>query len=141
MPMRTKRDTEIRGAPNSVVAAGWSALRELAGTMLREKSFLATARAIFKQNKPGGFACVSCAWTKPAKPKPLELCESGGKATAWELTGKKVSLDFFARHSLRELEAWPDHDLEALGRLTHPLKWDAATDRYRPVSWADAFAE
>ena len=26
------------------------------------------------------------------------------------------------------------------GRLTHPMSYDAATDRYLPISWADAFA-
>jgi anaerobic selenocysteine-containing dehydrogenase len=109
--------------------------------MLRERSFFRSLRAFFRQNKPGGFACVSCAWSKPSKPHLVEICESGGKATAWELTGKKIPLEFFERHSLRELETWSDHDLESLGRLTEPLKWDAASDRYRPVPWEEAFAE
>ncbi|MFL5046175.1 MAG: FdhF/YdeP family oxidoreductase [Xanthobacteraceae bacterium] len=139
-PMAVGRD-RTKGQPDSKVAAGWSALRELAGTMIRERSFFRSGWAFLKQNKPGGFACVSCAWTKPAKPLPMEICESGGKATAWELTRKKVPLHFFDQHSLRELETWKDHDLENLGRLTHPLKWDAAGDRYRSVSWAEAFAE
>ena len=29
-------------------------------------------------------------------------------------------------------------ELEEQGRLTHPLRWDAASDRYVPVEWADA---
>lgn len=120
---------------------GWTALRELAGTLIRERSFFRGARAFLKQNKPGGYACVSCAWTKPSKPKVFEICESGAKATAWELTRRTASPQFFERHSLHELEGWPDHDLEKLGRLIHPLKWDAASDRYLPVAWADAFAE
>jgi molybdopterin-dependent oxidoreductase alpha subunit len=40
-----------------------------------------------------------------------------------------------------ELLSWPDYDLEQAGRLTHPLRYDAATDKYWPVAWADAFAE
>ena len=31
--------------------------------------------------------------------------------------------------------------MEEEGRLTHPLRWDAATDKYVPVEWADAFRE
>ena len=103
--------------------------------------FSAGATPFCGRTSPGGFACVACAWTKPRKAKLIEICESGGKATAWELTGKTVPLEFFERYSLRELEAWHDHDLEKLGRRTHPLKWDAASDRYRPVAWGEAFAE
>src|SRR4051812_2608628 len=92
-----------KGQPNTQAAAGWAALRELAGTLVRERSFFRGSYAFFKQNKPGGFACVSCAWAKPAKPLPIEICESGGKATAWELTRKTVPLEFFQQHSLTEL--------------------------------------
>ena len=28
---------------------------------------------LLHQNKPDGFACVSCAWAKPARPHPFEL--------------------------------------------------------------------
>jgi anaerobic selenocysteine-containing dehydrogenase len=31
--------------------------------------------------------------------------------------------------------------LEGEGRLTEPLKWDAATDKYVRIDWADAFKE
>jgi molybdopterin-dependent oxidoreductase alpha subunit len=131
----------VKGKPGSRVAGGWAALRELVLLMLRERSFFRSAYAFFRQNKPSGFACVSCAWTKPRQPQMVEICESGGKATAWELTRKTLSPQFLARYSLSELEQWRDHDLEKLGRLTHPLKWDSAADQYRPTSWDQAFAE
>ncbi|MBB3917306.1 molybdopterin-dependent oxidoreductase alpha subunit [Rhizobium fabae] len=85
--------------------------------------------------------CVSCAWAKPAKPHPLEFCENGAKATAWEVTSRRADRAFFDKHPLHELETWEDHDLEEQGRLTHPMRWDPATDRYVPVAWADAFEE
>jgi molybdopterin-dependent oxidoreductase alpha subunit len=85
--------------------------------------------------------CVSCAWAKPAKTHPLEFCENGAKATAWEITSKRADEAFFAAHTLTELESWLDHDLEEQGRLTHPLKWDPAMDKYVPVKWEDAFRE
>jgi molybdopterin-dependent oxidoreductase alpha subunit len=85
-------------------------------------------------------ACVSCSYAKPEHPRPFEFCENGAKATAWEITDRRCEPDFFARHTIRELEDWSDYDLEEAGRLTHPLRWDAVTDKYVPTSWADAFA-
>ena len=85
--------------------------------------------------------CVSCAWAKPAKAHPLEFCENGAKATAWEITDRRADKSFFAEHTLHELEQWRDHDLEEQGRLMHPMRWDAATDKYVPISWALAFEE
>ncbi len=85
--------------------------------------------------------CVSCAWAKPAKPHPFEYCENGAKATAWEITTGRTDAAFFAAHTLSELEAWRDYDLEEQGRLTEPMRWDAASDKYVPVSWDEAFAE
>ena len=86
--------------------------------------------------------CVSCAWAKPAEPASLEFCENGAKATAWELTeqarGRRSSSP---STRLTELEAGSDHDLEVGGRLTAPMRWDAASDRYLEVGWDQAFAE
>jgi hypothetical protein len=65
--------------------------------------------------------CPNCAWAKPAKPHLFEFCENGAKATIWEVTRDRATPEFFARHSLRELESWDDHALEATGRLTRPL--------------------
>ena len=44
------------------------------------------------------------------------------------------------RHAVRELEAWDDHALEDAGRVVEPMRYDAASDRYVPVTWAEAFA-
>lgn len=122
-------------------AGGWGSLKSVSGILLSEHAAGHGARALIHQNKPGGFACVSCAWAKLPDPHPFEFCENGAKATAWELTSKHVDPAFFERHTLRELEKWSDHDLEAAGRLLEPMRWDATSDRYRPVQWAEAFAE
>ena len=99
------------------------------------------SRLLVEQNKPDGYMCVSCAWAKPAKPHPFEYCENGAKATAWEITTRQTSADFFAKHSLGELETWRDHALEEQGRLTEPMRWDPASDKYLPVTWEEAMAE
>lgn len=108
---------------------------------MREHVPISGAALLAKQNKPDGYMCVSCAWAKPAKTHPLEFCENGAKATAWEITGRRAGRTFFAAHTLTELEGWRDHDLEEQGRLTHPMRWDSSTDKYVPVGWEEAFAE
>ncbi len=122
-------------------AGGWGSLKAVAAILLREQVPASGAAALSMQNKPGGFMCVSCAWAKPGEPHVAEFCENGAKATAWELTGKRRTPDFFRSHTLTELESWSDHDLEAGGRLTAPMRWDAASDTYREVGWDEAFAE
>lgn len=55
------------------------------------------------------------------------------------MTHKRVGREFFAAHTVTELSAWSEFDLENQGRLTEPMSYDPETDRYVPISWADAF--
>jgi len=132
---------EVKIERATMPAGGWGSLAEVTKILLDQHVPLKDARLLTKQNKPDGFACVSCAWAKPANPHPFEFCESGAKATAWETTSKAIGAAFFDRHTVTELEGWSDHALEEQGRLTVPLRWDAATDKYREISWDTAFAE
>jgi len=120
-------------------AGGWGSVRSLGAILSKEGVPLSGSIVLTQQNKPKGFTCVSCAWIKPAEPHVFEYCENGAKATAWEITTKRVGPDFFAKHTVTELESWSDHDLEAIGRLTHPMRYDATTDKYIEVGWQDAF--
>jgi molybdopterin-dependent oxidoreductase alpha subunit len=129
-----------RFKPFTHAAGGWGSAQSVAAILLREKAMGKGPAALLKQNKPGGFACVSCAWAKPGKPHAMEFCENGAKATAWELTSLRAGADFFSKHTLTELRTWPDYDLEQQGRLTQPMRYDAASDKYQPVPWAEAFA-
>jgi molybdopterin-dependent oxidoreductase alpha subunit len=122
-------------------AGGWGSVKALGSILLREHIPLEGSRILLKQNKPDGYACVSCSWAKPADPKVAEFCEEGAKATAWEITHKKLTPEFFGAHTLAELRTWHDHDLEEGGRLTAPMRWDASLDKYVEVSWDKAFAE
>jgi len=132
---------DVRITQADMPAGGWGSLAKVSTILLDQRVPIKDSQLLLKQNKPDGFACVSCAWAKPANPHPFEFCESGAKATAWETTSKTIGADFFERHTVTELEAWDDHTLEAQGRLTVPLRWDAASDKYREVSWDTAFAE
>ncbi|GJH17567.1 hypothetical protein CBA19CS22_13515 [Caballeronia novacaledonica] len=122
-------------------SGGWGSLRAVTGALIHEKVPLKVSTVLLKQNKPEGFACVSCSWAKPADPHTFEFCESGAKATAWDLTAKRMTPQFFELHTVTELCAWHDHDLEDAGRLTAPLRYDAATDKYMSVSWEEAFED
>ncbi|MBR0966545.1 FdhF/YdeP family oxidoreductase [Bradyrhizobium diazoefficiens] len=135
--MRKKAKIETYDAP----AGGWGSLKSVADILTQEEVAILGSELLLKQNKSGGFMCVSCSWAKPAKPHPFEFCENGAKATAWEITGKTVTPAFFAQHTLAELRTWSDHALEEQGRLTTPMRYDSTSDKYLPVEWSEAFRE
>ncbi|AKN65043.1 FdhF/YdeP family oxidoreductase [Herbaspirillum seropedicae] len=120
-------------------AGGWGSVKALGSILQQEHVIASGTRILMHQNKPEGFACVSCSWAKPADPHLFEFCENGAKATAWEITRKRATAAFFAQHTVTEMEAWNDLELESSGRVTEPMKYDAASDRYLPVSWSEAF--
>lgn len=124
-----------------IPAGGWGSARATVSILAQEHATIAGTKAILRQNKHDGFTCVSCSWAKPAHSHFIEACENGIKATAWELTSKRTTPEFFAQHTVSELLDWSDLQLEAQGRLTEPLRWDEASDRYVPVSWDKAFRD
>ena len=134
-----RRKTSFR--PYDAPAGGWGSAGSVADILSREGVLGSGSLALLRQNKPDGFKCVSCSWSKPANPLPVEVCENGVKATAWDLTTRRATPAFFARHTVREMLDWDDYHLERAGRLTHPLRYDPASDRYLPVDWTTAFAE
>jgi len=128
-------------APYDAPAGGWGSLNAVMHILTQEEVAILGSEMLLKQNKPGGFMCVSCSWAKPAKPHAFEFCENGAKATAWEITNKTVTPEFFAKYTLAELRTWSDHDLEEQGRLTTPMRYDPTTDKYVAVTWDSAFRE
>lgn len=121
-------------------AGGWGSLRGISRIFGKEWPTPGVLDTLAHQNKPGGFMCTSCAWTKPADHKAFEFCENGAKATLWELTTRRCTPEFFAKHTVTELRDWTDHDLEQAGRLTHPLRYDQSSDKYVPCAWEEAFS-
>jgi len=90
-------------------------------------------------HEDGGFDCPGCAWPDDPSGLRLDICESGIKHVTWELTRDVVGRDFFAAHTVSELADWTDYDLENAGRLAEPVYYHAATDKYVPITWEDAF--
>jgi molybdopterin-dependent oxidoreductase alpha subunit len=121
-------------------AAGWGAARSVGHVLETRGTPVEGVRALFVMNQEdGGFDCPGCAWPDDPSGLHLDICENGVKHVTWELTRKQAGRDFFAAHTVSELAGWSDYDLEDAGRLAEPLRYDAASDRYVPVSWEDAF--
>ncbi len=121
-------------------SGGWGSLKEVAEALTRQGVAVKAAPMLMRQNKTDGFMCVGCSWAKPAGASAFEFCEAGAKATAWDVTSKRIDATFFERHTVAELEQWDDHLLEDAGRLTEPMRWDGERDRYVPISWDEAFS-
>jgi molybdopterin-dependent oxidoreductase alpha subunit len=127
---------EYKGA-----AAGWGALKAVADAVRGQMAVVKETRGLLTMNQPHGFDCPGCAWPDPKHTSSFEFCENGAKAVAWEATAKRTTPEFFAAHAVSELWEWSDFDLENEGRLTHPMVYDRASDRYRPISWDEAFTK
>ncbi|HZC52364.1 MAG TPA: FdhF/YdeP family oxidoreductase, partial [Mycobacterium sp.] len=121
-------------------AAGWGAARSVAEVLRRAGEPVEGVRALFVMNQEdGGFDCPGCAWPDDPDGLHLDICENGVKHATWELAPAKADADFFAAHTVSELAGWTDYHLEAVGRLAEPLRYDPATDKYKPITWDDAF--
>ena len=132
MPLKI---TDYEGA-----AGGWDALAS-SFRHIREQGIVGRgARTMLRANQPDGFDCPGCAWPDRNPHSSFEFCENGVKAVAAEATRRRVTRDFFAAHPVEWLARQDDHFLEAQGRLTEPMFYDGRDDRYRPVSWDEAFA-
>ncbi len=127
-------------APYDAPAGGWGALAATAKALRRQSVVARGSKALLAANQPEGFDCPGCAWPDPKHTSSFEFCENGAKAIAWEVTDKRVTRAFFARHTVSDLLARSDLWLEEQGRLTEPMRYDAATDKYVPVAWDEAFA-
>lgn len=121
-------------------AGGWGALRSVTQALLRQDIPVKGAKTLLSANQPDGFDCPGCAWPDRNHHSTFEFCENGAKAVAAEATARRAGPAFFAQHTVAELVRQSDFWLEDQGRLTHPMVYDAASDRYVPIEWDAAFA-
>jgi molybdopterin-dependent oxidoreductase alpha subunit len=96
-----------------------------------------SARTLRALNQTDGFDCVSCAWPDPdpGDRHTAEFCESGAKAVAEEATTARATPEFFARHSIAELDRHSEHWLGQQGRITHPMIKKPGAAHYEPIEW------
>ncbi|QSX79154.1 FdhF/YdeP family oxidoreductase [Agrilutibacter solisilvae] len=121
-------------------AGGWDALRSSWQALREQHVGMKGASTLLRTNQPAGFDCPGCAWPDRNAHSTFEFCENGVKAVANEATSRRVTREFFATHTVSALLAQDDHFLEAQGRLTEPMAYDASVDRYVPIGWDEAFA-
>ena len=126
---------------------------EVKDTAAGLKSILATTKETFKKsgavrgtklllalNQKGGIDCNSCAWADPDGERTrAEFCENGAKAIADEADTRRVTPEFFAKHSVAELAAQSDQWLNAQGRITEPVFLAKGATHYERIAWEDAF--
>jgi molybdopterin-dependent oxidoreductase alpha subunit len=121
-------------------AAGVKAVMVSLQRGLKSMGPFRTAASLVRLNQRKGFDCPGCAWPEDhGGRKFAEFCENGAKAVAEEATKRVVTPDFFARHSIDDLERRPEYWLSQQGRLTHPMVLRPGDDHYRPIGWDDAY--
>ncbi|MGA1398926.1 MAG: FdhF/YdeP family oxidoreductase [Phycisphaerales bacterium] len=127
--------------PYTHPVAGWGAARSVTAILLQGGKPIEDSASLLRMNHPDrGFDCPGCAWPDDTGNLKLDLCENGVKHATWEMTSERAGREFFAAHTVAELSTWTDHALERAGRLVEPMRYDATSDRYVPISWEDAFA-
>jgi molybdopterin-dependent oxidoreductase alpha subunit len=123
------------------IAAGLPAIKQTMLFTLREMGPIRGVDQLLRLNQKKGFDCQSCAWPSPDSERNLaEFCENGVKAVADEATTKRITREFFAKHSVAELAAQSDHWLNHQGRLTEPMVLRRGATHYEPIDWPEAFA-
>ncbi|MCX7563729.1 FdhF/YdeP family oxidoreductase [Xanthomonadaceae bacterium XH05] len=120
-------------------AGGWDALKSVARHLVEQDIEIRGARTLLHANQPDGFDCPGCAWPDRDHTSTFEFCENGAKAVAAEATKHRAGAELFRQYSVTRLAGYSDHWLEQQGRLTTPMRYDAATDHYIPICWDDAF--
>lgn len=134
----SERDVEVGPAKDE--AAGVRAVMVSLQRAVEQMGPVRTVAALSKLNQRHGFDCPGCAWPEEHGGRKLaEFCENGAKAVAEEATKRVVTPEFFARHTIAELEARPEYWLSQQGRLTHPMVLRPGDDHYRPIEWDDAY--
>ncbi|HEG2203947.1 TPA: FdhF/YdeP family oxidoreductase [Enterobacter cloacae] len=137
--MNNKRRAVPGIRPYDGPAGGWGALKATAIAVRTQMDALEAPATLLRTNQPDGFDCPGCAWPDKEHKSTFQFCENGAKAVTWEATSKRVTPEFLAHNTVTSLLAKSDFELEGYGRLTHPLRYDPASDTFRPVEWEDAF--
>lgn len=130
----------IHVSPPKHEAAGVKAVMVSMQRTLSEMGPIRTLATLSKLNQRHGFDCPGCAWPEDhGGRKVAEFCENGAKAVAEEATKRRVTPEFFARHSVAELADKPEYWLSQQGRITHPMVLRPGEQHYRPIDWDDAY--
>ena len=136
----SERDLRVEAPKDH--AAGPTAVAVSMKRALSQMGPSRTAKTLLKLNQAEGFDCMSCAWPDPevGHRHTAEFCENGAKAVAEEATKDRCTPEFFATHSIADLDAHSEHWLGQQGRITHPMVKRPGATHYQPLAWDEAFA-
>ncbi|MFS3127979.1 FdhF/YdeP family oxidoreductase [Nocardioides sp. Bht2] len=132
-------DSGLKVSPPADHAAGPAAVAHSMSQLHDQMGVVRATRTMLKINQKKGFDCPGCAWPEADDRHTAEFCENGAKAVAEEATERRITTDFFARHSISDLNWRSGYWLGQQGRLTEPMLLEKDAEHYRPISWADAF--
>ncbi len=124
--------------PPPSVSAGIHAVTNALRHVYGKMGVVRGTRGMLKLNQKGGIDCQSCAWPDPEHRTINEFCENGAKALSDEATRAKIGREFFAVHSVAELQQRSDFWLNKQGRITEPLILREGSTHYEPIDWQDA---
>ncbi len=135
-------ESDVRVGEPKGSAAGVPAVAVAMKRAVEHMGVVRSSRTLRKLNQVDGFDCQGCAWPDPdaGHRHPAEFCENGVKAVSDEATRELLDREFFARHSLADLEEHTDYWLNRQGRLTEPMVLREGGTHYEPIGWDDAFA-
>jgi molybdopterin-dependent oxidoreductase alpha subunit len=120
-------------------AAGVKGVRVALERSVKQMGVRRATQVLLQLNQKDGFDCMSCAWPDPEHRHSAEFCENGAKAVAEEATRKRATPEFFARHSIADLNDRDEYWLGQQGRITHPMIKRRGGTHYEPIGWDEAF--
>ena len=135
---RASEVSPVVGAPLKS-ATGWRAIQMSVKRLVGSAGAIDGVKTMAKINQVGGFDCPSCAWPERAHRKHAEFCESGAKAVAEETTSLRADSEFFANHSLAELQEADDYWLGGQGRLVQPMIRRPDSTHFEPIGYSEAY--
>src|SRR6476620_1269101 len=141
LPARDHSEADLDVEHPKDYAAGPTAVAVSMKRALSQMGAKRTAQTLLKLNQAEGFDCMSCAWPDPevGHRHAAEFCENGAKAVAEEATKARATPDFFADHTITDLNKQSEHWLGQQGRITHPMVKRPGAAHYAPIEWDEAF--
>ncbi|MEJ1181708.1 MULTISPECIES: FdhF/YdeP family oxidoreductase [unclassified Pseudarthrobacter] len=138
-PKQNIDESKLSLTKPKTTAVGLPAVANALKISLEQMGPLRSIQTLLAVNQVDGFDCMGCAWPEHEKRNAAEFCENGAKAVAEEATRRRVTPEFFAKHSIADLKTRDDYWLGQQGRLTHPMLLEEGATHYRPIEWDDAY--
>ena len=138
-PLHNIDESKLTVTKPKTKAVGIPAVVNSLKISLEQMGPLRSVQTLMAVNQTDGFDCMGCAWPEHEKRNAAEFCENGAKAVAEEGTRRRVSPEFFAKHSIEDLKTRDDYWLGQQGRLTHPMLLAEGATHYTPIEWDAAY--